>query len=787
MKKILFLWLFLFSGLLLVAGNENESEGEASMYALKGRVFDASTGESLPGATIYVGKLRKGAVTDLDGRFIINIPAGTFELECTFIGYKKFSTYVNASRIKELQIRLEPSAELLKEVVIRETRSNENIASTEMSLVKLENKTIKSIPAFMGEVDLIKVIQLLPGIQSSGEGSTGFNVRGGSIDQNLILMDEATVYNASHLMGFFSVFNNDVVKDLSLYKGNIPAEYGGRLSSLLNITTREGDMNKFHGAGGIGSISSRLMLEGPLVKNKVSFIASGRRSYADMFLPLAPDTSIRGHKLYFYDVNLKLHANIDKNNRVSYSAYNGQDVFSFGKEEPFTISWGNTTHTLRWNHIFNSRLFANFYGIYSGYSYYLEQEAENLGFRWDAFNEDYGLRADFTYIPNANNSIRFGASSTLQKFSPGIVSLLGDGNTQPVGSPESNALLHALFASNQQTINDKWSLDYGIRLSVFQNIGATTVYNFNKDYEYVDSTVYNKGEIYNTYWGLEPRLGVKYGLNENASLKASFSRTLQFTHLASYSTGGNPLDVWVPSSPFIKPQTGNQYAVGYFHNFQLKDEILETSVELFYKDMRNQIDFKDNAWLMLNPKIEGEFRFGKAEAYGAEFLVRKHEGRLNGWVSYTLSKARRHIDEINDGKPYVASYDRPHSISVVANFEASDRVTFSAAWVYASGTPVTLPSGRFEYGNQVFPVYTDRNTARLEDYHRLDLGITIRNGLTKQRRFKSEWNISVYNAYYRKNTWMIDFRENKEQAGQMEAYKVYLFPILPSVTYNFSF
>lgn len=781
MKKLLFLWL------LTVFCFNAKAEEIPARHPLKGKVYDASTGESLPGATIYFSKIKQGTVTDANGNFALSLPDGTFDMECSFIGYKSFFAKISAGKTTTIDIRLEPSASILSEVIIKDTRTNENVASTEMSLVKLESKTIKNIPAFMGEVDLVKVIQLLPGIQTSGEGSTGFNVRGGSIDQNLILMDEATVYNASHLMGFFSVFNNDVVKDLSLFKGNIPAEYGGRLSSLLNISVKEGNMNQFHGNGGIGTISSRLMLEGPIVKNKLSFVIAGRRSYADLFLPLAKDTTIHDHQLYFYDLNLKLYASINPNNRISYSVYTGTDLFGFGKKEPFIISWGNTTHTLQWNHFFNKKLFADLYGTYTSYSYFLEQKSESLDFRWDAYNKDMGIRLDFSFIPNDKNKIRFGASSTLQEFSPGKISMISESGSTPIGSPITNALLHAVYASNNQILNDDWSLDYGLRLSVFQNIGAATVYNYDANYNYIDSTLYKKGDIYNTYTGIEPRLSIKYSLSENSSLKASYSRTFQYTHLASYSTGGNPLDIWVPSSPFVKPQTGNQYAIGYFQNIHHKKHVIEASLEFFYKEMYNQIDFKDNAWLMLNPKIEGEFRFGEAEAYGMEVLLRKHEGRFNGWVSYTLSKARRHIDDINDGNPYIASYDRPHNVSVVLNYEATDRVSLSASWVYSTGTPVTLPSGRFEYNNQVFPVYTDRNSHRMEDYHRMDVGVTIKAGKLNQKKFKSEWNISLYNAYYRKNAWMIEFRQNENNPNRMDAYKVYLFPILPSVTYNFSF
>lgn len=755
---------------------------------VRGRITDATTGEPLPGATVFARELRIGASADPRGYYSIALPSGSHVLEVSFVGYQTRFISIEIRTQYNIDIALEREDQLLKEVVIQDQRPGQHVERTEMGVVRLPSQTIRQVPAFMGEVDILKVIQTLPGVQSAGEGASGFNVRGGGIDQNLILMDEAPIYNASHLMGFFSVFNNDVLKDISLFKGNIPAEYGGRLSSLLDVRVKEGDLQRFGGSGGIGSISSRLMLEGPIVKDRVSFIAAGRRSYADIFIPLANNPDIIDNRLYFYDLNMKVFARINERNRLNITTYNGRDVFRFGERTPFTMGWGNTTFALSWNNILHPNWLLDASLVYGGYDYSLRQEGGSTSFLWEAGNNDVGLKTGLSWFPNENNSVKMGFSSFFHRFNPGIFKGLDeDSPFGEIGAEGSGALQHGIFISNEQKMGERWSAEYGLRFSAFQSIGPTTVYNFDDNYNYLDSTVYRRGEIYNTWSGLEPRLGLRFSLSGNASLKASYNRNMQYLHLASYSDGGNPLDIWVPSSKMIRPQIANQFAVGYFQNIRLNERIVESSVEVFYKDMQNQIDFKDNAWLMLNPKIEGEFRFGSGRAYGAEFLLRKLEGRLTGWISYTLSRTERQIESINNGNPYVSSFDRTHNLNLVANYQLSQRVSLSATWVYSTGAPVTLPSGRFEYGGQIVPVYTERNAYRLPDYHRLDVGATIRGKHRPERRFHGEWNLSVYNAYYRKNTWMIDFRKDDNNPGRVDAYKVYLFPIIPAVTYNFFF
>ncbi len=777
----------LLLGLLIVTTTNKLWSTEA--HLLRGVISDAELGHTLPGATIVHPESGQGTISGMEGDFEMRLGRGSQVLRITYVGYESMEVTVELPVTAVLEVALKPSERLLDEVLVQDRRTGDHTERTEMGSFRLPAQTIQQIPAVLGEVDLINTLQLLPGVVSAGEGSSGFNVRGGGIDQNLILMDEATVYNAAHLMGFFSIFNNDVVEDIQLYKGNMPARYGGRLASLLNVRMKEGNMSEFGGTGGIGSISSRLMLEGPLIEDRLSFVAAGRRSYADLFIPLADNPDIRGHKLYFYDLNLKLNAIIDENNRLQYSTYHGKDFFRMGQDLVFSMDWGNTTHSLRWNRILNSEWLLNTHLIYTGYNYSLSQtgDADN-SFLWSAGNEDIGLRADFTWFPGENHQVSLGFSSVFHRFDPGLLTGLDEESfIGELGSTGSRALAHAIYAGNEQRINGRWSAEYGLRFTAFQSMGPATLYHFDDDFEPAGSTDYGRNEFFNAYAGLEPRLGLRYAFSDDQSLKASYNRNVQYLHLASYSDGGNPLDIWVPSSPNVKPQTGHQFALGYFRNLQAGERVVEASAEVFYKRMYNQIDFKENAWLMLNPRLEGEFRFGRARAYGAEFLFRKNEGNLTGWISYTWSRAMRRIDGVNGGHTYPAAYDRPHNLNVVMNYRFSQRVSLSATWVYSTGAPVTLPIGRFEYEGQYVPVYGERNGHRLPDYHRLDLGATIKSRRSSQGGFYGEWTFSVYNAYYRKNTWMLDFRASEEEPSRIDAYKVYLFPILPSVTYNFYF
>jgi predicted acetyltransferase len=751
-------------------------------YTVSGHVKDAS-GEDLIGSTIYVKELKTGTVTNVYGFYSITLREGTYEFDYSYVGYETQSKKINLNENQTIRITLSEASKTIEEVVVTAERKNENVVKTEMSTVKLEATEIKKIPALLGEVDIIKTLQLLPGISSTGEGFSGFNVRGGSPDQNLILFDEATVYNASHLMGFFSVFNNDAVKDLKIYKGDIPAQYGGRLSSLLDIRMKEGNQKEFEATGGIGTISSRLTLEGPIIEDKWSVLVSGRRTYADLFLLLSSDEALKSTKLYFYDLNLKTNYKISDKDRIFVSGYFGRDVLKFS--DLYSFDWGNYTLTTRWNHLFTEKLFSNFSLIYSKYDYKMESGNENLGFKWISNLEDFKFKADLNYYPNPKNSIKFGLEVIHHHFIPGVAKSSGDFADNTISMPESYALEYGIYISNEHKLLNNLTLNYGLRGSMFQNMGNATSYDFDENYETIDSTVYDRWEIFNTFSGLEPRLSLNYTLNQKSSIKASYSRTLQYMHLASNSTAGSPLDVWVPSSPNIDPQLADQVALGYFRNFW--DNQMETSVEVYYKNMENQIDFKDFADLMLNAEYESEFRVGDAWSYGAEFFVRKQQGKFTGWVSYTLSKAERKIPEINDGKVYSSSYDRPHNISIVGSYNLGKRWNVSATWVYASGTPVTFPTGRYEQGNMVVPIYSERNGYRMPAYHRMDLSITLKSKEKPDKRLKSDLNISIYNIYNRHNAWMINFSQDEENPNITVAELVYVFPIIPSITWNFHF
>lgn len=773
MKQLLLLIIALSISVLSFGQNK---------YTISGYVKDAS-GEDLIGSTIYVKELKTGTVTNTYGFYSITIKEGIYEIDYSYIGYETQTKKINLKENQIINITLSEASKTIEEVVVTAERKNENVLKNEMSTVKLEAKEIKKVPALLGEVDIIKTLQLLPGISSTGEGFSGFNVRGGSPDQNLILFDEATVYNASHLMGFFSVFNNDAVKDLKIYKGDIPAQYGGRLSSLLDIRMKEGNQKDFEATGGIGTISSRLTLEGPIIEDKWSILVSGRRTYADLFLLLSSDDALKSTKLYFYDLNLKTNYKISDKDRIFISGYFGRDVLKFS--DLYSFDWGNYTLTTRWNHLFTEKLFSNFSLIYSKYDYKMESGNENLGFKWISNLEDFKFKADLNYFPNPRNSIKFGLEAIHHHFIPGVAKSSGDLADNTLSMPESYALEYGIYISNEHKLFDNLTLNYGLRGSIFQNMGNATSYDFDENYQTIDSTVYDRWEIFNTFSGLEPRLSLNYTINQKSSVKASYSRTKQYMHLASNSTAGSPLDVWVPSSPNIDPQLADQVALGYFRNFW--DNKLETSVEIYYKDMENQIDFKDFADLMLNAEYESEFRTGNAWSYGAEFFIRKQTGKFTGWISYTLSKAERKIPEINDGKVYSSSYDRPHNISIVASYDLAKRWNVSATWVYASGTPVTFPTGRYEQGNMIVPIYSERNGYRMPDYHRMDLSITLKSKEKPNKRLKSDLNISIYNVYNRHNAWMINFSQDEENPNTTVAELVYVFPIIPSITWNFHF
>jgi hypothetical protein len=752
--------------------------------SLSGNIKDEANGEALIGVTVSIKELKRGSVTNSYGFYSVSVPKGEYTIEVSYVGYETISKKINLNQPVKLDLELKTAANEIKEVVVSSQRKDANITMNRMSSQQVSIATIRKMPALMGEVDLLKAVQLLPGVVSAGEGTSSFSVRGGGIDQNLIVLDEATIYNASHMMGFFSVFNNDAIKNMTLYKGDIPAAYDGRLSSLLDIQMRDGNSKKISGSGGIGLISSRLTLEGPIGSDKTSFIVSARRTYADLFLKLSSDPDINKNQLYFYDFNAKINHRIDDNNRIFLSGYLGQDVF---KNADAGFNFGNATVTGRWNHLFSQKLFSNFSLNYSRYNYGLQSTmSDNSNFDWKYNMQDMSVKADFSYYITPENTMKFGYNAVLHKLKPGtITSSRGATSYDNYVLADINAFEHALYISDEYQASKRLSVKAGLRLTGFSSIGSGTVYNYDSNYNAIDSTVYKSGQVIKTFYRLSPRLGINYLLDKQSSVKASYARTNQFLQMASNSTAGTPLDLWFTAGKNIKPQTCDQYAVGYFRNF-LNNE-LEGSVEVFYKDMQNTIDFRDHAQLLLNKKLDGELRFGNSRSYGAEFQIQKNEGKLTGWISYTYSRAERTIQGINNNETYLAPYDRPSTIYIVGNYELNDRISFGANFIYATGQPITYPIARMEVGNVILPVYSKRNEYRMPDYHRLDVSLTWKPKAKKKRAWTGEWNFSVYNVYGHKNAWAINFVDDQDTAYKTKAEMTYLFTFVPSITYNFKF
>lgn len=784
MNKTLTVLLFLINLTLSLPGSNGNNTSIQKKISISGYARDLQNGEMLVGLTVYDLNLKQGTSTNAYGFYSLSLPSGNYDLQFSYLGYKTVNKKGVIDKNLTIDIALEAVENQLDEVVIEARRTDENVRATAMSLVKLDIKTISRVPALLGEIDLVKVLQLLPGVQSTSEGSTGFSVRGGSSDQNLIILDEATIHNASHLMGFFSVFNNDAVKDVTLYKGDIPAAYGGRLSSLLDVRMKDGNSKKIGASGSIGTVSSKLTIEGPLIKDRTTFLVAGRRTYADIFLPFANDEKIRDNKLYFYDLNLKLSHVINDNNRVYISGYIGRDTF---KNQFALIGFGNQTGSVRWNHLFSGKLFFNLSLIYSRYNYVIgTPEGDANSFRWNSKMQDYSTRFDFTHYITNRHTVRYGLSTIYHEFFPGSAYGLG---SQSVFTkfliPAEYAFEHNLYISDEFKATDKLTFKYGLRLALFQNAGPGTYFDYDEKYNPVDSIVYRNGNIFNTYSSLEPRIAFTYLVNKMSSVKGSYSLTTQFLTLAQNSTAGTPLDIWFPASPNVKPQLCDQFTLGYFRN--LKQNMYEVSAEIYYKDLRNVIDFRDHAQLLLNQYLEGELRIGRGYSHGVETMVRKNEGRLTGWISYTYSRSYRVIPEINNGRRYNAPYDKPHSVNVIFNYDISKRLLVSSTWVYATGLPVTFPTGRAVIGKSIIPIYSNRNAYRMTDYHRLDLSVSLKGKEKPGKNVHGEWNLSFYNAYNRHNSWSINFMQDPKNPNITYAEKTYLFSVIPALTYNLKF
>ncbi len=755
---------------------------QAQQFTISGSIKDASSGEDLIGAAITVDeKPGTGAVTNVYGFYSLTLPTGTYNITAQYIGYQPVKMEVKLTKDYRFNIELKPESSTLQEVVVKAEAANANVTNTQMSVAKLNLKEIEAVPVLLGEKDVLKTLQLLPGVKSGGEGSSGFSVRGGGFDQNLILLDEAPVYNASHLLGFFSVFNSDAIKDLTLYKGGIPAQYGGRASSVMDIVMNDGSSKKFGAYGGIGLISSKLTVEGPIVKDKGSFILSGRRTYLDLFLLLSKDEAIKKSKLYFYDLNLKANYQITDRDRIYISGYFGRD--NFGYDDEFGFDWGNATGTVRWNHLYSDKLFGNTSVIFSDYNYGFDIGSGDDGFSLSSGIRDYNLKEDLSYYLNSKNTLRFGGNLIYHNFTPGEITTGSDVGISIEDIDQQYALEGALYLQNEQQLGTRWSVNYGLRYSYFNYMGEGTAYEIDEAGTVLSETKYESGKSIKQFQGLEPRAAAKFLINDVSSIKAGYDRNYQYLHLLSNSTTGSPTDRWVPSSNNVSPQFADQIALGYFRNFA--DNKYELSVETYYKKLQNLIDYRTGADLVLNGSVETELVYGEGRAYGLEVYLKKNKGKFTGWISYTLSRSLRKFDDIDGGKEFPSRQDRIHDLSVTGIYKFNEKWSVSGNFVFYTGDAVTFPSGKYTINGRTVPYYTERNGYRFPDYHRLDLGATW--VVKKTEKFESSWNFSVYNAYGRQNAFVINFQEKEDNPNVTEAVQISLFSVVPAITYNFRF
>lgn len=743
-------------------------------FTLSGTIKDQATGELMIGATVKIQNSTLAVSSNEYGFYSLLLPQGKHTVVVSYTGYNAVTLNIDikANLKKDWELS---TGQNLNEVVIASVRKDQNLSSPAMGTETLNIKAIEKLPVLFGEKDVLKTIQLLPGIKSTGEGSSGFSVRGGAADQNLILLDEAPVYNASHLLGFFSTFNSDALKDASIIKGNSPAQYGGRLSSVMDVKMKDGNNQSYHVNGGIGVISSRLSVEGPIQKDRSSFIVSGRRTYADLFLKLSED--FKDSKLYFYDLNAKANYQINESNRIYVSGYFGRDVLGFG--DTFGTDWGNTTATVRWNSIINSQLFSNTSLIYSDYNYNINLKSGETDFGVNSKIRDWNLKQDFSYFANAKHSIRMGLQSIHHLLKPstftGTVSATFE-------RQQRRSWENAVYVSDDYKASEALTFNVGARLSVFTVLGGGTYTIFNQGIP-TDMVALDKGALGKTYANIEPRFTANYRASEMSSIKAGYARNVQYLHLLGNSTGGNPTDQWIASSYTIKPEIADQFSIGYSKN--LSDNNYEINVEGYYKSMRNQIDFKNGAEIFAAADVESELLFGKGRAYGLELIAKKKSGKLTGWISYTLSKTERQINGINNNEWYNARQDKTHDISVVTTYELSRKWTLSGLFVYSTGNAVTYPTGKYEVDGQTVFQYSNRNADRLPAYHRMDLSATYEPKSNK--RFQGSWTFGIYNIYGRENPYSINFEDNPDVPNTTRAMQVSLFKWVPNVTYNFKF
>ena len=770
-------------------------------YTISGYINDAASGEDLIGANIMIPAKHKGTTTNAYGFYSLSLPKGEYTITYSYIGYETIEKTINLNKDQNITIDLKATAYTTQEVVISGERTDQNIQDSRMSVIKLPVDQVKSLPAFMGEVDILKTIQLLPGIQAGGEGSTGFYVRGGGPDQNLILLDEAPVYNASHLFGFFSVFNADAIKDMEIYKGGMPAQYGGRISSVLDISMKNGNLKKYQAEGGIGTIASRFTVQGPIKKDTSSFLVSMRRTYIDILISpfIKKESPFKGSGYYFYDINAKFNFRFSEKDRIFFSGYYGKDVFDFrGGEGSFILKmpWGNGTASLRWNHLFNNKFFLNTTALFSDYQFTTDvgmgggSSENSFRFIQNSGIRDYYIKQDYTWLPNPQHTVKFGMNYTFHTFTPNSVQIeYGETTYDFAGNNKQYAHEVSAYIGDDFVINDKITLYGGLREAAFFQVGPFTRYiKDNSMLQTIDSVVYQPGELVADYYSLEPRFSMKISTGPTSSFKASFMQNKQFIHLASLSASTLPTDLWVSSSDKVKPQKGRQYAIGYFQNFH--DNLFEVSIEAYYKDLYNLIEYMDGSLPGddLNDNSDNYFVFGNGQSYGLEFFVKKRTGRFTGWLAYTWSKTTREFPDIDEGLVFPAKYDRRHDLSITTNYMLTEKWTFAAVFVYATGNTTTLPTARYMIDGELVSEYGTRNSYRMDPYHRLDLSITYTH--KKTDRWESVWNLSVYNVYNRKNPYFIyfDYEGNVEDGNfKTVAKQVSLIPILPAITWNFKF
>lgn len=754
-----------------------------SKFTVSGTVKDQGTGELMIGVVVKAlpaggGNPVGGANSNEYGFYSITLPEGDYLLRVDYLGYDSIQIPLSLHAAQRQDLALQERSVQVEDVVITGQKGNENVTDAQMGMVKLDMKTVAKVPVIFGERDVLKTLQLMPGVKSTGEGSGGLYVRGGESSQNLILLDEAPVYNAYHLLGFFSTFNADAIKDVALYKGTAPAQYGGRLSSVIDVKMNDGNNQHYHVSGGIGLIASHLNIEGPIVKDKGSFLLTGRRTYADVFLNLSEQ--FKGNKLYFYDLNGKASYSLNDKNRLYLSGYFGRDKLGLGA---FGIDWGNMTGTLRWNHIMSSKWFSNTSLIFSDYSYQVGINTSSSEFSLTSSIRDYNVKQEFQYFASPKHTLRMGLNAIHHTVTPGQVSLSDTATFQPPTVQDRQGMESAAFIAGEWEVSTRLHVDYGLRGSMFNLLGGGNFYGFDEDGNVTDTTYYDSGKVVKSFINPEPRLSLSYTLGAANSLKAAYTRNAQYLHMVTNATSTTPTDVWLLSTNNVLPELSDQVSLGYFHNF--RDGMYETSAEVYFKQLYNQLDLRNGADIQANEFIEGEVVAGKGRAYGLELFAKKTQGTLTGWISYTLSRTERNIATINDGNWYPAKQDALHDLSIVAMYDISKRVTLAGTFVFRTGNAVTFPTGKYIIDGQIQYLYTERNGYRMPDYHRMDLSLTVQG--KPRPKYENSWNFACYNIYGRQNAYSIDFQDDPDDPTKTQAMKTALFRWVPSITYNFKF